>query len=183
MIGLMTLPIMLLEDHEQNMRNSIRSIRGASMPVTNTALRPRSFKPITATAQCFITGAHTFLYRLSGAVTGERLVGCPVLLLTTTGRKSGKARTIPILYLADRRRFVLVASKGGTAKHPLWYLKLLANPQAQVQVSVSEVVCDCRGGKCRRAKTPPIGHRDVYQLCRLPKADTLRDILDHSPSR
>jgi deazaflavin-dependent oxidoreductase (nitroreductase family) len=57
-----------------------------------------------------------------------------VLLLTTTGRKSGKARTSPLLYLRDGERYVVVASKGGFPSHPAWYLNLLENPRVQVEV-------------------------------------------------
>jgi deazaflavin-dependent oxidoreductase (nitroreductase family) len=55
--------------------------------------------------------------------------GQPVGLLETIGRKSGEARSTPLLYLGDGDRVVLVASKGGAAKHPAWYLNLQANPE------------------------------------------------------
>ena len=58
----------------------------------------------------------------------------PVLLLTTTGRKSGKQRTLPLLYLEDGGRYVVIASVGGAPKHPAWYLNLLANPTATIEV-------------------------------------------------
>ena len=57
-----------------------------------------------------------------------------VLLLTTTGRKSGKQRTTPLLYLEDAGRYVVIASVGGAPKHPAWYLNLLANPAATIEV-------------------------------------------------
>jgi deazaflavin-dependent oxidoreductase (nitroreductase family) len=60
--------------------------------------------------------------------------GSPVLLLETIGRKSGKKRTTPLLYLPDGRNTVIVASKGGAAKHPAWWLNLRANPETAVQV-------------------------------------------------
>ena len=60
--------------------------------------------------------------------------GAPVLLLTTTGRKSGKQRTTPLLYLEDAGRYVVIASVGGAPKHPAWYLNLLANPSATIEV-------------------------------------------------
>ena len=56
------------------------------------------------------------------------------MLLTTTGRKTGKERTTPLLYLEDAGRYVVIASLGGAPKHPVWYLNLLANPAAAVRV-------------------------------------------------
>ena len=75
------------------------------------------------------------LFRLSkGRVGGRFLRGAPVLLLTTTGRKSGERRTAPVLYLADGDRFVVVASKGGFSTHPLWYKNLESNPNVEVEL-------------------------------------------------
>jgi len=58
----------------------------------------------------------------------------PVLLLTTTGRKSGKRRTSPLLYLADGENLLLVASHGGDIHDPAWCHNLRANPQAEVEL-------------------------------------------------
>lgn len=58
----------------------------------------------------------------------------PVLLLTTTGRKTGKERTTPLLYLEDRQDLVVVASDGGAKENPAWYLNLKANPEVSVRV-------------------------------------------------
>lgn len=60
----------------------------------------------------------------------------PVLLLTTTGRKSGRQITTPLFYLADGygQNMVLVASNGGARKHPSWWLNLQANPRAIAEV-------------------------------------------------
>ncbi len=80
------------------------------------------------------TPVHTFLYRLTGGSVGGRVFKSPVLLLTTTGRKSGKRRTIPLLYLADGDSLAVVASKGGAPEHPAWWLNLQRNPEAEVQV-------------------------------------------------
>ena len=56
------------------------------------------------------------------------------MLLTTTGRKTGKQRTTPLLYLEDGGRYVVIASVGGAPKHPIWYLNLLASPAATIEV-------------------------------------------------
>ncbi len=104
------------------------------MATNSQTFNPRPFGPLVANAQRFVTNIHTFVYRLTGGRIGGRMVGSPVLLLTTVGRKSGKERTLPLLYLADDETIVLVASNGGAAKHPLWWLNLQAHPQARVQI-------------------------------------------------
>ncbi len=58
----------------------------------------------------------------------------PTLLLTTTGRKSGKALTLPLIFGHSGPNYVVVASKGGAPAHPAWYLNLEANPEVHVQV-------------------------------------------------
>jgi len=58
----------------------------------------------------------------------------PCLILKTTGRKSGEAKVLPLIYGTDGDRFVIVASKGGAPKHPAWYLNLVANPEVEFQV-------------------------------------------------
>jgi deazaflavin-dependent oxidoreductase (nitroreductase family) len=57
----------------------------------------------------------------------------PVLLLTTTGRRTGEARTTPLTYLRVDGRIVLIASYGGAGRHPAWYLNLDADPRVSVQ--------------------------------------------------
>lgn len=74
------------------------------------------------------------LYRLSGGRIGGRVGRGPVLLLTTTGRRSGQPRTAPVLYLADGDRYVVINTNGGNAKTPAWSLNLRANPEAEVEV-------------------------------------------------
>jgi deazaflavin-dependent oxidoreductase (nitroreductase family) len=79
--------------------------------------------------------AHVALYRASGGRLGGRIrKGVPVLLLTTTGRKTGKQRTTPLLYVEDGDRYVVVASAGGAPSHPAWYLNLRSSPAATVEV-------------------------------------------------
>jgi len=58
----------------------------------------------------------------------------PTLLLTTTGRKSGRPRPIPLIYQEVVGGFAIIASKGGMPKNPLWYDNLLANPECRIQV-------------------------------------------------
>jgi deazaflavin-dependent oxidoreductase (nitroreductase family) len=59
----------------------------------------------------------------------------PTLLLTTTGRKSGKPRVMPLIYGKTPTGYAIIASKGGHPSHPVWYLNLLAQPKVRVQVA------------------------------------------------
>ena len=76
---------------------------------------------------------HRFLYRVSGGRIGGRVVGMPVLMLTTTGRKSGVPRTNVLTYLPKGRVSVVFASNAGEPRHPAWWLNLAADPHATVQ--------------------------------------------------
>jgi deazaflavin-dependent oxidoreductase (nitroreductase family) len=62
----------------------------------------------------------------------------PTLLLTTVGRKSGRALTLPLIFGRSGANYVVVASKGGAPAHPAWYLNLQANPKVQVQVKAEK---------------------------------------------
>ena len=75
-----------------------------------------------------------WLYRLSGGRLGGRMRGFKVLLLTTTGRKSGKLRTVPLGLFDWPGGYPVVASNGGQPVHPSWYHNLISHPQATVQV-------------------------------------------------
>ena len=77
---------------------------------------------------------HVKVYRETSGEQGYLWNGVPILLLTTTGRKSGEPRTIPIIFTPYKNSFVIIASKGGSPEHPKWYLNILDNPQVTVQV-------------------------------------------------
>lgn len=82
-----------------------------------------------------LSALNTWVYRVSGGrLLGRFSAGAPVCLLTTTGRRSGQTRTVPLLYLQDGADFIVVASQGGAPQHPGWFLNLQANPQAELQV-------------------------------------------------
>lgn len=85
------------------------------------------------------TGVHSGVYRATGGRLFGRMGKSPVLLLNTVGRKSGKKRTTPLLYIMDGDDFVIIASKGGTPTHPAWYLNLISNPVVTVEVGDREV--------------------------------------------
>jgi deazaflavin-dependent oxidoreductase (nitroreductase family) len=75
---------------------------------------------------------HRLLYRASGGRIGGRLWDLPVVLLTTTGRKSGKKRTVPLCSFRDGDDVVVIASYGGLDQPPAWWLNLEANPAGEV---------------------------------------------------
>jgi deazaflavin-dependent oxidoreductase (nitroreductase family) len=74
------------------------------------------------------------VYRATGGRIGGKVGRAPVLLLTTTGRKSGQPRTAPVVYLADGANVVLINTNAGNAKIPAWSLNLKANPEAEVEL-------------------------------------------------
>jgi F420H(2)-dependent quinone reductase len=74
------------------------------------------------------------VYRLTGGRVGGRVGRAPVLLLTTTGRRSGQLRTAPVVYLADGDRLVVIGSNAGNPSAPAWSFNLRANPEAEVEV-------------------------------------------------
>jgi F420H(2)-dependent quinone reductase len=73
------------------------------------------------------------IYRLSGGRVGGKVGRAPVLLLTTTGRKSGQKRTAPVVYLADGENVVVINTNAGNAHEPAWSLNLKANSEAEVE--------------------------------------------------
>ena len=87
---------------------------------------------------------HVGVYRLTcGRVLGKG-VGAPVLLLTTTGRKTGKRRTWPLLYLVEGDSYVVVASNGGSITHPSWYLNLTSYPTATIRLRSYQGLVEAR---------------------------------------
>jgi F420H(2)-dependent quinone reductase len=77
---------------------------------------------------------HRPVYRLTGGKVGGKIGASPVLLLTTTGRKTGKPRTQPLLYAPAGDGYAVIASKGGADAHPLWFRNLQANPRVEVTI-------------------------------------------------
>jgi deazaflavin-dependent oxidoreductase (nitroreductase family) len=78
--------------------------------------------------------AHAAIYRLTGGRIGHSSGRITNLLLTTTGRRSGQPRTVPLSYIRDGDDIVVVASNGGADRDPVWWLNLSATPTASVQI-------------------------------------------------
>ena len=85
---------------------------------------------------------HAFVYRTSGGRLLSNFRGSRVLLLTTTGRKSGKLRTVPLLYLQDGADYIIVASAGGAPAHPAWYRNLTADSRVHVQAGNRQMAAE-----------------------------------------
>ena len=77
---------------------------------------------------------HRGLYRLSGGKIGGSVKGVPLLLLTTRGRKSGRAYTWPVGYVVDGEDLLLIASAGGGPRNPGWYYNLCTNPNVTIEI-------------------------------------------------
>ncbi|MBV9228238.1 MAG: nitroreductase family deazaflavin-dependent oxidoreductase [Chloroflexi bacterium] len=103
------------------------------MTQTENAVR-RQQSGFNNRVESLFTNLQVSLYRLSGGSIGGTFKGVPVLLLTTAGRKTGKKRTKPLLYLMDNDQVVLVASHAGAPTHPSWWRNLQQNPHAEVQI-------------------------------------------------
>src|SRR5688572_11671199 len=80
------------------------------------------------------SNVHAVIYQRTGGAIGGQLGKLPFLLLTTVGRKSGRRRTIPLLYLRDGDNLVIVASNGGHDRHPGWFWNLTADGHTEVQI-------------------------------------------------
>lgn len=93
--------------------------------------RGRAYNRAIAKLQKLGADFHVFLLRATKGRFGGRMFDSPVFVLLTTGRKSGKVRETPLLYLEDGEDVVVIASNGGTAGHPAWFLNLKARPEAE----------------------------------------------------
>ena len=81
------------------------------------------------------SGFHRIVYSLTGGRLLGVVAGAPVLLLTTTGHRTGKQRTKPLLYLMEDGAYVVVASYAGRLANPAWYRNLQSHPDALIQVN------------------------------------------------
>ena len=79
-------------------------------------------------------GLMVWLYQRSGGKIGGQVQGLPVLLLTTTGRRTGQPRVNPLGYFEHAGAYVVAATNAGFAKHPAWYHNLTSNPHVAVQI-------------------------------------------------
>ncbi|MEZ0051206.1 deazaflavin-dependent oxidoreductase (nitroreductase family) [Mycobacterium sp. MAA66] len=102
------------------------------------ALSPKQIESLNSdgvgTAIKWMSRAQTWIFKKSGGRLGDKFLrGAEVGILTTTGRKTGEKRDSPLLFLQEGSRIVLVASQGGRATNPMWYLNLQADPAVSFQ--------------------------------------------------
>ena len=81
-----------------------------------------------------LSALHRVIFRGTGGRVGKRLVANDMLLLTTTGRVTGAPHTVPLLHLTDGGAIIVIASWGGRATHPEWFLNLEADPAVRVEM-------------------------------------------------
>jgi deazaflavin-dependent oxidoreductase (nitroreductase family) len=100
-----------------------------------------TFKPYTPKQEKFgswfinrLGRLQTAVYELSGGRLWNTFLGSPVAILTTVGRKTGKIRKLPLLYLKQDDNVIMTASKGGMSKLPIWYYNVKAAPTVYIQV-------------------------------------------------
>jgi deazaflavin-dependent oxidoreductase (nitroreductase family) len=98
-------------------------------------------KPLTTRLIKLMSRVNTRVYRMTGGRVGKNwriMAGfkkpVPICLLTTTGRKSGRPRTVPLCYLQDGANIVVVASVGGLPSNPQWFGNLRANPEVEIEI-------------------------------------------------
>jgi F420H(2)-dependent quinone reductase len=104
------------------------NVKARSFSALSRIMSQKSMRPVVRV----LMNAHVFLYRLTGGKA--QFPQFPTLLLTITGRKTGKLRTIPLIYVTDGSCFVIAAAYAGSDRHPTWWLNLQHNPRAEVQV-------------------------------------------------
>jgi deazaflavin-dependent oxidoreductase (nitroreductase family) len=81
-----------------------------------------------------ISKIHGYIYRISRGRVGKQLGKAPILLLTTTGRKSGTKRSVPLSAIPYGLKYILVASFGGSPVHPAWLINIRQNPAVNIRV-------------------------------------------------
>ena len=81
-----------------------------------------------------VTGLHRELFQRTGGKLAGQMFGSPMMMLTTTGRRSGEPRVTPLLCIRDGDRYLAVASFGGDDRDPQWLKNLQANPQATIEL-------------------------------------------------
>ena len=112
---------------------------------------------------------HVRAYRETGGETGYLWNGVPTLLLTVTGRRTGRKLTSALIFGRDGDDYLVVASMGGAPTHPSWFLNLQANPAASIQVRADELAVVARAASAAekprlwKIMTDQWPNYDVYQ--------------------
>jgi deazaflavin-dependent oxidoreductase (nitroreductase family) len=109
-----------------------------------------------------LSKTHLVVYRLSRGRFLSRVAGMPVLLLTTTGRRSGKARITPLTFFRDGADLVVIASNGGADQPPDWSLNLRQNPRALVEIGTDELTVQARTASAEERERLWVGITATY---------------------
>jgi len=123
----------------------------------------------TAPDLALVGADHVAAYRESGGEVGYLWNGVPSLLLTVTGRRTGRKRTSALIFACDADDYLVVASMGGAPMHPKWYLNLQSNPAADIQVRDQVLAVTARTANAEekprlwRIVTEVWPNYDVYQ--------------------
>ena len=100
------------------------------------------------------TRINVFVYKLSGGRLMNSLAGMPIVLVKMKGAKSGRFKTIPLMYVPHARGVLLVASQGGAPKNPVWYHNLIKNPEVEIT----------RGGTTRKLTARRVSDEEKAEL-------------------
>ena len=101
---------------------------------------------------------HGYIYRISRGRVGKQLGKVAILLLTTTGRKSGRKRSVPLTAIPYGANFILVASFGGSPVHPAWLINIRQNPA--VHIRVGSIV---KQAKASIIETTDTGYEEMWE--------------------
>ena len=104
-----------------------------------------------------ISKIHGYIYRISRGRVGKQLGKAPILLLTTTGRKSGKKRSVPLAAIPYGAKYILVASFGGSPVHPAWLINIRQNPAVNIRVGST-----VKQAKASIIKTTDTGYEEMW---------------------
>ena len=104
-----------------------------------------------------VSKVHGYIYRISRGRVGKQLGKVAILLLTTTGRKSGKKRSVPLTAIPYGAKYILVASFGGSPVHPAWLINIRQNPA--VHIRVGSIV---KQAKASIIKTTDTGYEEMW---------------------
>ena len=105
-----------------------------------------------------ISKIHGYIYRISRGRVGKQLGKVAILLLTTTGRKSGKKRSVPLTAIPYGAKYILVASFGGSPVHPAWLINIRQNPA--VNIRVGSIV---KQAKASIIETTDTGYEEMWE--------------------
>lgn len=115
------------------MDNGLDGLRELTPKEQNYFRRGRRMAVRFSWGPALFSKANRGLFRLTGGRLGGALLGVPVALLTTTGRHSGRRRTVPVVYVDEGERFLVVASNNGFDAPPAWLLNLQVHSRAELQ--------------------------------------------------